>query len=253
MTALLASVRNPEECEIALRAGVDWIDLKEPAAGPLGAVSLSIAAEAVHIVAGRRPLSATIGNCWDDPEKIVARVIAMAGVGMPYLKIGLFARDLSERMSNCLAAAVARGVPLIAVCFAESPPRPPDVELLSELGFTGVMLDTADKSSGGLRSKVDDHTIGEFVLAARRRRLLIGLAGSLQLSDIRPLYNFDIDYLGFRGAICGPSGRTGQLCPAALGRVCCELEQASKFATARRTTRWDGAKRPKNGFIPMTK
>lgn len=43
LTQLLISVRNVREAEICWRLGVDWIDLKEPLAGSLGAPSLETA------------------------------------------------------------------------------------------------------------------------------------------------------------------------------------------------------------------
>ena len=40
MTRLLASVRDMAEARLVADCGVPWIDLKEPAAGALGAVPL---------------------------------------------------------------------------------------------------------------------------------------------------------------------------------------------------------------------
>src|SRR5712691_8352699 len=48
MTKFLASVRDVSEAEIALAAGADIIDLKEPARGALGAVEPAIIAAAVR-------------------------------------------------------------------------------------------------------------------------------------------------------------------------------------------------------------
>ena len=44
MPKLLLSVRNALEANLALEAGVDLIDIKEPSAGPLGAASAAVIA-----------------------------------------------------------------------------------------------------------------------------------------------------------------------------------------------------------------
>jgi dihydroneopterin aldolase len=62
MTLFLASVRDAAEAEMALACGADIIDLKDPSQGALGAVSLDAIASTVRCVAGRAPVSATIGD-----------------------------------------------------------------------------------------------------------------------------------------------------------------------------------------------
>jgi uncharacterized protein (UPF0264 family) len=53
---LLVSVRDAAEAVEALAGGADWIDLKEPQRGPLGAVDAVTARDVVHVVAGRVPV-----------------------------------------------------------------------------------------------------------------------------------------------------------------------------------------------------
>ena len=62
MTRLLVSVRSVEEARVALDAGVDLIDFKEPRRGSLGAVDASTAAEIVQAIGGRAPLSMACGE-----------------------------------------------------------------------------------------------------------------------------------------------------------------------------------------------
>jgi uncharacterized protein (UPF0264 family) len=68
MTALLASVRDLAEATIVVDAGCDWLDLKEPRAGALGAVPLEIVREILRRYQGTLPISATIGDCWATPS-----------------------------------------------------------------------------------------------------------------------------------------------------------------------------------------
>ncbi|MEX0712176.1 MAG: (5-formylfuran-3-yl)methyl phosphate synthase, partial [Pirellulales bacterium] len=48
MTKLLVSVRSLAEARLALAAGVDLIDLKEPARGSLGALDPAVARQIVR-------------------------------------------------------------------------------------------------------------------------------------------------------------------------------------------------------------
>lgn len=216
MTALLASVRDLAEARVAVAAGVDWLDLKEPLAGALGAVPVGVAREAADAFAGRLPLSATIGDCWDTPRAIPARVRALADAGVPFVKIGLFAREAPRTLLRAVERAAAAGPRLIAVCFAEAAPEPDDVALLAATGLAGVMLDTADKRGGGLRRHVAPDGLRAFVDAARSHGLLVGLAGSLRHADVAPLAALAPDYLGFRGALCAHGQRGGRIDAGAI-------------------------------------
>ena len=57
---LLVSVRSAEEAAAALAGGADLIDAKDPAAGPLGPVSLERFREIVVEVAGARIHASTV-------------------------------------------------------------------------------------------------------------------------------------------------------------------------------------------------
>jgi uncharacterized protein (UPF0264 family) len=214
MTALLASVRNLEEAHAAVAGGCDWLDLKEPSAGALGAVPLAVAEAVAARHAGQLPVSATIGDCWDTPAVIPGRVAALTAAGVPWVKVGVFASRLADHFTNDLAnalrSAVGQARGLIAVCFVEDPPSEHAVALLASWGLKGVMLDTAQKTGGGLRQRLSHAQIAAFVTAARRHGLLVGLAGSLSVDDVAPLAALAPDYLGFRGALC-EEGRVSAL------------------------------------------
>lgn len=222
---LLASVANLAELDAALDAGADIVDLKNPAAGALGAwedAPLRAAVARFRAGGAGADLSATAGDHPLDADTIRAAAERTAGTGVPLVKIG-FALPLdaaADALAPCLAALqpLARQTRLIAVLFAD---RHPDLTLVPRFaaaGFHGVMLDTADKAAGGLLRHMDLDALAGFVAAARAEGLLTGLAGSLALSDIAPLCALGPHYLGFRGALC-TGGRTGVLDPARLHAV----------------------------------
>lgn len=218
MPALLASVRSLTEAHIAVSEGCDWLDLKDPSAGALGAPSSAEVRAVVSQYAAHLPVSATTGDCWDTPAEIPRRVAEHATLGVPWVKFGLFARLLDARFKSELSAAVACGPRLIAVNFAEDPLDEPGIANLARLGLAGVMLDTANKANGSLTRHLSLGRLGEFVAAGRRHGLIVGLAGSLRATDIPTLAALAPDYLGFRGALCGGQ-RTDALDPFAMRHI----------------------------------
>jgi dihydroneopterin aldolase len=211
MTAMLASVTGPEEAKIALTAGADIIDLKDPNAGVLGALPASAIHASVRTINARRPTSATVGDLPADPETLVAAVAVTAKTGVDFVKVGFFSEsDLSPCIQS-LQSQTATGVRLVAVLFADLAPDLRILPALAKAGFSGVMLDTADKQRGGLREHMLHKHLAGFVRQAKRLGLLTGLAGSLRLEDIPALVSLKPDYLGFRSALCCRGQRTNQL------------------------------------------
>ena len=66
MTRLLVSVRSADEALQAVAAGVDLVDVKEPSRGSLGRADWSQTLAILRAVAGRRPVSAALGELVDD-------------------------------------------------------------------------------------------------------------------------------------------------------------------------------------------
>ena len=209
-TRMLASVNSVTEAQIALDCGVDIIDLKNPAIGILGALPTDNVAEIVAMVRGRCPVSATVGDIPMDPFSLGGAIKGMIGSGVDFVKVGLFpTRDLRD----CILAisSYAKATRLVGVLFAD---ENPDFSLLADLnrtGFAGVMLDTANKNNGGLRSYIDELKLEEFISRGKSLGLLTGLAGSLQETDISDVIRLKPDYLGFRSALCDASDRTGAI------------------------------------------
>jgi len=231
MTRLLASVTSVEEAELVLRAGADIVDLKDPALGALGALSLTRIRAIVETVDGRRPVSATVGDLPADPDLIARAVNDTAATGVDFVKVGLFEPEYFDQCLHALAYHAATGVRLVAVLFADRPPYPDVVARVADAGLKGVMLDTADKTGGGLRRHLSMTELSAFVAAARARGLLTGLAGSLRMADIGPLLAADADYLGFRTALCGGHARTDAVDPAAVAAIRACLPRTGHYET----------------------
>lgn len=215
---LLISVRSAAEAALAVAAGADVIDVKEPHDGVLGAAPLAVTRAIVETVGGRCPVSATVG---DVPLAEAADAVAATqGTGVDFVKIGAFDEDGVEAADlRAFAAHGARGVRLILVMFAD---RAPDFGIIPELaraGFRGVMLDTAAKGGGGLRSYMDAANLQRFLRIAHSAGLFAGLAGSLRTADVAPLVALRPDVIGFRGAACKAGARHQELDQSALSAL----------------------------------
>ncbi len=215
MTALLASVRSPDEAAVAFAGGADVLDLKDPSHGALAALPETVIAAVVAAFGGRVPISATVGDLAMEPAMVVERVAAIASLGVDFVKIGL----RPEGDAAATVAALGRtGLPVVAVLFADLAPDLLTPAALARAGFRGVMLDTAGKSAGGLRAHRSEAELAAFLARARAAGLFAGLAGSLRGPDVAPLLALAPDLLGFRGALCA-GGRGAALDGARLAAL----------------------------------
>lgn len=235
MTALLASVLSAGEAELALRAGADIVDLKDPAEGALGALPDAVIRQCLAKVAGRRPVSATAGDLPMEPAVVAGAAARIGALGVDFVKVGIFPGGYLPGCLDALAEEAARGLRVVAVMFADLAPDLAVIRDLAARGFAGVMLDTAGKAGGGLRAHLDDGRLRAFVRQARARGLFTGLAGSLGPADLAPLLPLGPDYLGFRGALTS-GGRGAPLDAAAVAALSRAIKRyqpsSAKSATA---------------------
>ncbi|MEW8557501.1 MAG: (5-formylfuran-3-yl)methyl phosphate synthase [Candidatus Thiodiazotropha sp.] len=218
MTKLLASVTNDRELELAVEAGVDIIDLKEPRTGALGALPLAQIHNLVARCAGRCPVSATVGDLPAEPLQLAGAIRETAESGVDYIKVGFFS---THNLTACLQAIAGLGedCAVVAVLFADLDPPLARLGEFADAGFRGIMLDTAAKGGGGLLTRIELSRLGDFVAQARALGMLNGLAGSLRQEDIPRLVPLAPDYLGFRGALCERSERIARIAPHRLLEV----------------------------------
>jgi uncharacterized protein (UPF0264 family) len=219
MTGMLASVNSLSEALLVLNAVVDIIDLKQPEQGALGALEVSDVKKIVAEIAGRCPVSATIGDLPMQPELVFNAVKAMSETGVDYIKIGFFPGDDWHGTVKKLAELTGQNHALIAVLFADTQVDFSIINLLKVAGFKGVMLDTMNKQSGALLQVMSMAKIVGFIAQVRKLELMCGLAGSLRLEDIPVLLPHKVDYLGFRGALCEGKNRSGQLNKQAVMQI----------------------------------
>jgi len=216
MTRLLVSVRDEAEARAAAWAGADFIDAKDPAEGALGALAPARIAAIVRMLRAQAPalrVSATIGDvdaaCVDE---ILARVAAVAGCGVDFVKVGVAGDDRAPAAAAALLHALAAcRAPVVPVLLADAGIDPALVAAaVRTQAFPALMLDTADKGAGSLVQRMPHAALAAFVAQVRASGRLAGLAGSLRLEDAPALRALAPDFAGFRGAVCA-EGRAGAL------------------------------------------
>lgn len=220
MTALLASVRSADEAFDAAQAGAELIDLKEPRAGALGGVATGDIARIVIALRARypvRPISATIGD-WPNHalDDITGRVLEVAAAGVDYVKVGISPGAGAERCLRHLASLPAAVVPVL---LSDEGVDRALAALAAQLGFVGIVFDTAGKDGRTLFDCVDVQTLAACIADARARGTMSAVAGSLGWRDLHTIRLLAPDIAGFRGALCDErDGRSGKLDPRKVER-----------------------------------
>lgn len=209
----LVSVRNLDEAMLAAQAGVGFIDLKEPSAGALGGLPVTAIGpivQALRQTAPATPVSATIGDWPAEALALIERQVArVAATGVDFVKVGIEPGPAAVALAEALGRQRRAGLPLVPVLIAD---RGIDAALLDRVlaqGFAAVMLDTADKRGGSLLQRCSDTQLAELIARTRDAGSLIGLAGSLQFSDLPRLRQRAPDFAGFRSAVCAGDRRLG--------------------------------------------
>ncbi len=251
MFGLLVSVRSADEALLAARGGADFIDAKEPGRGALGDLPVAAIRDIVERLrdAGmHQPVSATIGDVpMHELARILERVEAVAECGVDYVKVGIdagFAAGSFQGESLPLGGtraqrargrhdaapaaldALARGsAPVVPVFIADRGLDPGLIAHALDLGFSGVMADTADKRAGSLFDAVTRVALARFVARARAARVMVGLAGALRRAHADVLAELAPDFAGFRSAVCA-GDRSSALDAARVRELATALREA---------------------------
>jgi uncharacterized protein (UPF0264 family) len=212
MTGLLVSVRSAAEAVVALRAGVDLLDVKEPARGSLGRADRQVMSDVTACATGRAPVSVALGELRDECD------YGDLPPGIMFAKLGLAGcsewTDWPRRWRAALEQLPAGVVP-VAVAYADwrtcGAPRPRDVlDVGSRLRCGAALLDTHRKELGGLFDHCGEGEVAKWISAARSLGMRTVLAGSLTPKSAARAASLEPDYIAVRGAACR-DGRAGEL------------------------------------------
>jgi uncharacterized protein (UPF0264 family) len=246
---LLVSVRDSMEAQAALLGGADLIDAKDPAAGPLGAVSTDALRAIRWTVGAWKAVSAALGDAAVESE-VEELAFEAARCAPAYVKLGFAGVSDATRVRVLLDAAM-RGAHagnartgVIAVGYADAD-RAGSISPLAlipiarDAGAVGVLVDTARKEGGALLSRMTTDALQAWIETAHDAGLLAAVAGRLSCADLPVVRELGADVAGVRGAAC-EGGRAGRV-SASLVR---ELRAAAGATAARAPRVAEVAARP---------
>ncbi|MBI3795211.1 MAG: hypothetical protein HY280_10880 [Nitrospinae bacterium] len=224
---LLISVISPLECA-AFSRWPDYVDIKNPADGSLGMPSIEDIMRVKKLVASSARLSCAIGEATDDAEFYAKRAVDAGQAGADIIKVGLFSFSGEIAISRFLSALTSVNKKLVAAVYADRVEKTflkKFPEVAKNSGAWGCLIDTFDKTKGGLFSHLNEDALKGFIEGCRKHGLQSALAGGLAVKDLPRLAALGPDIVGFRSAVAkGARGEPG-LDPQKLSRL---MENADK-------------------------
>lgn len=206
---LLVSVRSLAEAQAAIAGGADIIDVKEPSAGPLGmAAPAVIEAIAAHCVAAGVPCSAALGELTD---RCVDAASWRLSAKLNWAKVGLAGcRGRSGWMNDLRSVCECRLAPVtqrIAVAYVDVDRAcAPSISEVADFALAqdcaGLLLDTWDKSGGGLLAWVSPRELAQLCTRLRSAGLFVAAAGRLTPDELPGVIEAGASIVAVRSAVC---------------------------------------------------
>ncbi|MCH2114850.1 MAG: (5-formylfuran-3-yl)methyl phosphate synthase [Pirellulales bacterium] len=223
---LLVSIRSAAEARIALAGGADWIDMKEPLAGPLGAVEVEVARAIVASVSARRPLSAALGELTSWADSRARHLLEVPEISVVKLGLSQCTREDNwmRRWTEAAQEVRAAEKELVAVVYADAqqaqaPPPLEIVSLASACSCRYLLIDTFSKHGASLPTYLSRQSLGEILQLAKKSGLQTVVAGGLVQETLGQLPHGPIDLIGVRGAVC-EAGRSSAMRRDLVERFC---------------------------------
>ncbi len=224
-TALLVSVRDALEARVAMQCGVDWIDLKNPAAGALGAPELETLRTVGAVLHSWPRRSVALGELidWKNYKHSLAEAVTSAG--FPVAKCGLAGMASHLRLDHALQEASADLGPTVGLvpviygdyskCDAPSPAAVVRAAIAIKARY--LLIDTFEKRGASLLDCLDVSEVQKIVHSAAEAGIRTVLAGSIRLKHLSVLRGIGASAIGIRGAVCS-GDRAGAMCDKKLSR-----------------------------------
>ncbi len=243
LTRLLVSVRDAEEARIAVSAGADIIDVKEPNDGSLGFAGIDCIEGVLDAVDRSVPVSAALGECseWADRHQDTRQIPQT----LSFVKLGLAKTIHAEMLASHFdneKLEKPRGKPdwqtvwqhtresvesrsgwkktespprWVAVAYAdagdEAAPQPTNVlHAAIEAGCVGLLIDTFGKHRGSTFEMMQIAELSKLRSAAENAGMFFALAGKIGADDMNKVRQIQPDILAVRGALCSANDRRSE-------------------------------------------
>lgn len=215
---LLVSVRSVAEALVALDAGADLIDVKEPDRGPLGRSDIEVIRDIAALVRERAP-DTPVSAAWGELRDLSAREIPELPA-VDFVKVGLAGagiewRDDLDRMREELRPRSGTfGPRWIAVAYvdraaANSPAVSDVLDYGIESDCAGLLLDTYAKGGGALTKFLDGPALTDLADRAHDAELFLACAGRLDATHLPNVLSAGPDIIAVRSAACRDGDRLG--------------------------------------------
>jgi (5-formylfuran-3-yl)methyl phosphate synthase len=224
MAKLMISVRSAEEAKIAIQAGADFIDVKEPKNGALGAASSKVwrdVAKAIDQTERRKDQNAIVsslalGELLDLPTKLAEASMT----GYKYAKIGLATCSSFPDWKEWLKIAFSmfpKKTAKVAVAYADyahalSPTPSEILKAGKQLRCKAFLIDTYDKSKGDVFEVMPISTLRKLFAEAHEYGMLTVLGGSLKIGRMTEILEVNPDIVALRRGVC-QGDRLGDIIP----------------------------------------
>jgi uncharacterized protein (UPF0264 family) len=233
---LLVSVVDVASARVAVAAGADIVDVKNPAEGALGAPSPTVIEGVRAAVPAEVPVSAAIGDMPNLPGTAALAALGAARSGATFLKVGLWGvsteaeavallRTVRDGVAGVPGAVVVAAAYADARRMAHAPLAPELLPRVARAAGVGVcLLDTAIKDGRGLLDWLSPHALTSLVADAHAAGLQFALAGALRAEHLPVIRATAADIAGVRSAACRDGTRFGPLDAARVRalRAACE-------------------------------
>lgn len=239
-TRLLVSVRTELEARDALQAGVDILDIKNPARGSLGRPSPALVS-AVIKQAGHIPVSMALGE-WFQPQ------LQQIPSGLTWAKVGvsrLQTLAMRQRIRRCwfqwqqfsqptrlVGVVYADRIRVQGIHFDEMLRWVESARMLS-VNPPALLIDTCIKDGSSLLDWCSMIQLSQWQKRCRHHGITLALAGSLKWHDIQMLQeHLAPDIIAVRGLVCAGNDRVQQLQPGRVRSLVQFLREGSALPSA---------------------
>lgn len=211
---------------MALAAGVDLIDVKEPNLGALGAPTFETVEAILQAVGNEVPVSMALGELVDLSLLDANSQERQLPSGLSFVKVGLAGcaslTGWQEQWKQALQN-LPQGTERVAVIYAdheaaESPDELAILELAVQAGCRTILVDTMTKNGGCLFDFWSEEKTADLVNRVQQTGCQVVLAGSLAGPALARAANLRPDFVAVRGAVCA-SGRASGLDAKLLQQV----------------------------------
>jgi (5-formylfuran-3-yl)methyl phosphate synthase len=192
------------EAEICWRLGVEWIDLKEPSEGPLGAPSIETAQSIAAFLYDFPNRSVALGELVSmnrDAAMVLANSFPVVKVGLSETASGhRWQRQLGDLADDLPADLVPVAYADWRHCNAPSPEAVLDWACSHSSRF--MLIDTFSKNGQRLTDHFSVKKLERIVELAHESCVGVVLAGSLSRESLNAIQHIPCAAIGVRGAVC---------------------------------------------------